>query len=133
MLISIEFKYWSTKLKIVELIWLVKKFQHIIKVVVVTFQIIIYTNYSIITNIVKQTKIIFNNISKLNFRKIKTFIYLSQYWFDVWYKLEKQHIMFNIFFKLFFNVEIIKKNVRFKLIEKHFLHNISCNRESKFY
>ena len=41
---------------------------------------------------------IFNNTNKLNFRLIKTFIYLSQYRFDVQYKLEKQYIVFDAFF-----------------------------------
>ena len=107
----IEIKYWFTKLKIVDLIWLVKKIRYIIEIVVVTFQIIIYINYSIITNIVKQTKMIFNNTNKLNFRLMRAFIYLSQYRFDVRHKLEKQHIVSNVFFKLFFNVESIKKTL----------------------
>ena len=77
MLTSIEIKYWFTKLKIVELMWLIKRIRHMIEIVNVTSQIIIYTNYSIIINIVKQTKLLFNNINKLNFWLIKTFIYLS--------------------------------------------------------
>ena len=108
---SIEIKYWFTKLKTIDLIWLVKRIRHIIEIVVVTFQIIIYIDYSITTNIVKQTKIIFNNTNKLNFRLIRAFTYLSQYQFDVRHKLEKQHIIFNAFFKLFFNVESIKKTL----------------------
>ena len=82
-----------------------------IEIIIVTFQIIIYIDYSIIINVVKQTKIIFNNTNKLNFRLIRAFIYLSQYQFDARYKLEKQYIIFNVFFKLFFNVETIKKHL----------------------
>ena len=111
MLTSIEIKYWFTKLKIVELMWLIKRIRHMIEIVNVTSQIIIYTNYSIIINIVKQTKLSFNNTNKLNFQLIKTFIYLSQYRFDVRHKLEKQYIIFDVFFKLFFNVETIKKTL----------------------
>ena len=108
---SIEIKYWFTKLKIVDLIWFVKKIRHMIEIVVVTFQIIIYIDYSITTNIVKQTKMIFNNTNKLNFQLMRAFTYLSQYRFDVRHKLEKQHIVFDVFFKLFFNVESIKKTL----------------------
>ena len=90
---------------------MIKRIRHMIEIVNVTSQIIIYTNYLIIINIVKQTKLSFNNTNKLNFWLIKTFIYLWQYWLDVRYKLEKQHIIFDVFFKLFFNVETIKKTL----------------------
>ena len=107
----IEIKYWFTKLKIIDLIWLVKKIRYMIKIVVVTSQIIIYIDYSITTNIVKQTKMTFNNTNKLNFRLIHAFTYLSQYRLDVQHKLEKQYIVFDVFFKLFFNVKSIKKTL----------------------
>ena len=41
-----------------------------------TSQIIIYINYSTIINIMKQIKLAFNNINKLNFYLIKVFTYL---------------------------------------------------------
>ena len=53
----------------------------------------------------------FNNTNKLTFRLIRAFIYLSQYRLNVQYKLEKQYIVFDVFFKLFFNVESIKKTL----------------------
>ena len=47
-----------------------------IKAVRLISQIITYTNYSTIINIMKQIKFAFNNIDKLNFRLIKIFMYL---------------------------------------------------------
>ena len=108
-LTSIEFKYWSIELKTIDLMWLIKRIRHIIEVVNVTSQVIIYTNYLIIIDIVKQTKLSFNNTNKLNFRLVKTFTYLSQYWLDVRHKSKKQYIVLDVFFKLFFNVEFVKK------------------------
>ena len=47
-----------------------------IEIVKLISQIIIYTNYSIIINIIKQIKLAFNSINKLNLRLIKIFMYL---------------------------------------------------------
>ena len=65
-----------------------------------TFQIIIYTDYSITINIVKQIKLIFNNINKFNLRLMRASIYLSQFNINVRHKSNKQHIIFNVLFKL---------------------------------
>ena len=110
-LISIEFKYWSIEFEIVELIWFIKRIRHIIEIVVTISQITIYTNHSIIIDIVKQTKLSFNNINKLNFRLIRAFTYLSQYWLNVRHKSKKQYIVFDTFSRLFFNVDVDKKKV----------------------
>ena len=71
-------------------------------------QIIIYTDYSTIINIMKQIKLAFNNIDKLNLRLIKIFTYLFQFAFDIRYKSNKQYIVSDVLLRLLFNVKSIK-------------------------
>ena len=68
----------------------------------------------------KQIKLAFNNIDKLNFYLIKVFTYLFQFVFDVRHKLNKQHIMLNVLSRLLFNVKSIKRiiNSNFDVDEK---------------
>ena len=75
-LISTESRYWLIELKTTDLIWLMKRIKHMIEAIKSISQIIIYTNYSTIINIIKQIKLAFNNINKLNLRLIKVFTYL---------------------------------------------------------
>ena len=95
-----KFKYWFIKLKIAELVWLIKKIRHMIKTSNSTSQVMIYIDYFVIINIVKQIKLSFFNIDKLNLKLIRTFIYLFQFRLNVRHKFEKQHIISNALFKL---------------------------------
>ena len=88
---------------------MIKKIRYIIEIFVFTLQVIIYTNYSIITNIVKQTKLLFNNIDKLNFQFVKISIYLFQFRLNVEHEFNKQYIVSNVLFKLFSIVDNVTK------------------------
>ena len=66
-----------------------KKIKHMIETVRSISQIIIYTNHSTIINIMKQIKLAFNSIDKLNLRLIKIFTYLFQFTFNVCHKSDK--------------------------------------------
>ena len=68
----------------------------------------------------KQIKLLFNSIDKLNLYLIKTFTYLFQFALDVRHKLNKQHIVSNVLSRLLFNVESIKWtiNLNFNVDEK---------------
>ena len=79
-----------------------------------TPQIIIYTDHSAVINIIKQIKLIFNNIDKLNLRLIRASIYLSQFSLDIRHKSNKQHIVFDVLSKLSLNVDAIKRTNDFK-------------------
>ena len=88
-------------------------------------QIIIYTNHSTIISIIKQIKLAFNNINKLNFRLIKIFTYLFQFVFNVCHKSNKQHIVLNVLSRLSFNTESIKWAINSNLdFEKKILNMI---------
>ena len=108
-LTSTEIKYWFIEFETIDLIWFVKRIRYMIDVVVAISQIIIYIDHSIITNIVKQIKLFSNSIDKLNLRFVRVSTYLSQFRLNVQHKLEKQHIVFDVFSKLFFNVDIVKR------------------------
>ena len=88
-----------------------KRIKHMIKAVKSTSQIIIYTNHLTIISIMKQIKLAFNNIDKLNLRLIKIFTYLFQFVFNVRYKSNKQHIMSNALSRLLFNAESMKRTI----------------------
>ena len=104
-----EIKYWLIELETTDLVWLVKRIRHMIDVVVAISQIIIYTDHSIITSIVKQIKLFSNSIDKLNLRLVRASTYLSQFRLDVQHKLEKQHIVSDVLSRLPFNADIVKR------------------------
>ena len=74
--ISTEIRYWFIEFETIDLIWLMKRIRHIIETTRLKSQIIIYINHSIITNIIKQIKFVFNDTNKLNFRLMRVSIYL---------------------------------------------------------
>ena len=68
---------------------------------------VIFTNHNVNIFIIKQTIFFNNNIDKLNFRLMRTFIYLSQFQLKVKYQLDKNYIVSNALFRLFFDNEQI--------------------------
>lgn len=98
MLIEFEKRYWSTKLEIVALVWMIKKIRHMIEIAIKI--IVIFTNYFASTSIARQTSLTFNNTDKLNLKLIRAFAYLSQFDLNVQYKSEKINIISNGLFRL---------------------------------
>ena len=72
-------------------------------------------------NIIKQINLLLLSINKFNFRLIKISQYLSQFKLNVRYKFDKQHIVFDILFKLI-NDLTIEKNI--SISEKNILDEI---------
>ena len=98
MLISAKERYWFIKLKMIDLVWIVKRVRHLIE----AFRhfIIVFTNHAININIAKQTTFLFNNTNKLNLCLIKVSIYFFQFRLDVRYQFDKKHVISNALFKL---------------------------------
>ena len=69
---------------------------------VVKHVIVIFTNHNVNIFIVKQTIFFSSNIDKLNFRLMRAFIYLSQFQLKIKYRLDKNYIVSNALFRLFF-------------------------------
>ena len=99
-LTNVENRYWFTKLKIIDLIWFVRRIKHMIEIFVKS-SIIIYTNHFAIVFIIQQIKLSSSSIDKLNFRLIRVSIYLSQFSLKIKYKFENQHVVSNAFSRLF--------------------------------
>ena len=82
--------------------------------------IVIFTNHAINAFITKQIILSFNNIDKLNFRLMKISIYLFQFRFDIRYRFDKRHVIFDVFFKLSTNRFFLNENESLKLKSYHF-------------
>jgi hypothetical protein len=94
----VEKRYWSTKLKMTAVVWVIKKLHHMIRAS--RHFTIIWTDHSATTVIVKQTKLITFNTDKLNLRLIRIVMYLSQFELDVRYKSERDHVISDALFRL---------------------------------
>ena len=96
-IINAKSKYWFIELKIIEIIWVLKKTRYIVETI---FDIIIiYINYDVAIDIAKQATLIIIFMNKLNFRLMRAFDYIQRFNLNIKYKLEKQHIISNVLFK----------------------------------
>ena len=124
---SAEKNYWLMKLEIVCLIWMLKKIWHIIKTV--KNETIIYTDYSAILKIVKQTSFSTLFTDKLNLYLIQIFQYIQLFNLQIFHKSDKTHLVSDIlswFFSKAFSdniellnalhVDILHENVKYTAI-----------------
>ena len=105
--ISIETRYWSIELKLIDIVWVLKKIKHFIDSFVLS--IVIYTNHDSTLKIVKQIFFIISSIEKFNFRFVRASNYIQRFNFDIRHKFDKQHIMSNALSRLINLNENIKK------------------------
>ena len=95
---SIETRYWSTKIKIVEIVWILRKIRHFIKFVVLFT--IIYIDHKAVLNITKQTIFTSSFTNKLNLRLMRVNDYIQRFDLNIRHKLNRTHIVSNTLFKL---------------------------------
>ena len=98
-LIDVEIKYWSIELKLVDIVWMLKKIKHLVDF----FEqrpTVIFTNHDATLRLVKQTSLIIAFIDKLNLRLIKAFDYIQRFEIELRHKSDKQHIVFDVFSRL---------------------------------
>ena len=130
---SVEQNYWSTKLKIANIVWIIKRVKHLIDSIK-KFSTIIYTNHSTIVSIFKQTTLITFNIDKLNFRLVRVSQYLSNFNIAIRHKSDKSNVIFDVLSKLFDKLStqsnVIDKTEIFDVLYEHFV-NLS-NHELRF-
>ncbi len=79
---------------------MIKSFQH---------STMIYIDHDVNLVITATTKLSIFNIDRLNMKLIKTFIYLSQFRFDIQYRSEKFNVLSNVLSRLF-----VTKNINFQ-------------------
>jgi hypothetical protein len=99
-LTNAESRYWSTELKMIDVVWIIKKIRHLIESSRNQLTII-FTNHSTLTEIIRQTSLSTFNIDKLNLRLVKVSQYLSTLSLDIRIKSEKFHIISNALSRLF--------------------------------
>jgi hypothetical protein len=97
-LTQVEKRYWSTKLKVVAIVWIVKKLHHMIRAS--KHLTIIWTNHSVIVSIIKQTKMNTSNTNKLNLRLVRIDMYLFQFDLNVRHKSDRDHVISNALSRL---------------------------------
>ena len=100
LLTSTKIRYWLIELKIVDIIWILKKIRYIIKASNQSIKIIIYIDHNVVFDITKQISFFTSFTNKFNFRLMKISNYIQRFNFDIRYKSNKQHIVSNVFSRL---------------------------------
>ena len=119
-------KYWSTKLKMTKLIWVIRRIRHIIETT--KYITIIFTNHFVNIFIVKQITLASININKLNLRLIRVSIYLSQFRLDIKYKFDKKHVISNVLSCFSSNNELVVVQLNSKnILDFDIYHNDVIN------
>ena len=109
---STKSKYWFTKLKIADLIWVLKKIKHLIESSK-TFDIV-YIDHETTLTIAKQTSFTTFSIDKLNLRLIRISEYIQRFDLTIKHKSEILHVMLDTLSRLFtmtLSDKQIQKNV----------------------
>ena len=130
---NVEQNYWSTKLKVADIVWIIKRVRHLIDSIK-KFSTIIYTNHSTAVSIFKQTTLVTFNIDKLNLRLIRVSQYLSSFNIVIRHKSNKSNVIFDVLSKLFDKLStqsnVIDKIEILDVLYEHFV-NLS-NHELRF-
>lgn len=92
--------YWSTELKMTDLVWLVRKTRHLIEADFNVHIALMFTNHTVVTNIARQMKLVFFNTDKLNLRLIRISQYLSQFNLNIRYRSDKIHLVSDVLSRL---------------------------------
>ena len=98
-LIDVETKYWSTDLKLVDIVWMLKTIKHLIDFFEQRFTVI-FTNHDATLKLIKQTSLNIAFIDKFNLRFIKIFDYIQRFEIELRHKSNKQHIVSDAFSRL---------------------------------
>ena len=95
---SAKIRYWSIELKIVELIWVLRKTRHLIE----SFKLltIVYIDHEVSVEIVKQTNLSTSFIDKLNLRLIRASEYIQRFLLNIRHKSKKFHVVSDVLSRL---------------------------------
>ena len=111
---------------------MLKKIKHLIDFSKQRF-IIIFTNHDAILDIIKQTNMITIFIDKFNFRLVRVFDYIQRFDFELRHKSNKQHIVFDVCFRLInFNIDVAFEKNEFDTFFTTVLMKIEKNFRKKF-
>ena len=160
-LLDAKKKYWFTKMKIVDVIWIVKKVRYFIESCKQSFTLI-FIDHSVTIELINQTSLFTFNTDKFNLRLIRVFQYFFTLLIRIRIKSERFHVIsdalsrlntkvFNdnssilknindvnfMFFKAISRKKISRWNVKFQFVNEilnvHFEKRIFFNKnERKF-
>lgn len=91
---SAEKNYWSTELKVAELVWVLRRIRNMIESIKKS-STIVYIDHFVSVSIVKQYFLTSTNTNKLNLRLVRASQYLFAFELDVRHKSDKQNIVSN--------------------------------------
>jgi hypothetical protein len=98
LLTDIKTHYWSTKLEVAKLIWVLKKTHHLIEAA--EQSTIIYTDHAAAVEIEHQFSLNTTAVKKLNLRLVRASEYLQRFRLKIQYKSEKTNIISDALFRL---------------------------------
>ena len=123
---DVEKNYWSTELKIIDIVWVVRKIRHMIESIEIS-STIIYTNHFAVVFISRQIILTISSNDKLNLRLMRTSQYLSDFNLYVRHKVDKANVMSDVLFKLQVDVFIIDKIDVLESLYEHALKFTQAN------
>ena len=125
-------KYWLIELEFADIVWMLKKIKHLIDFSKQRL-IIIFTNHDAILDIAKQINMITVFIDKLNLRFVRVFDYIQRFDVELRHKSNKQHIVFDAFFRLVsFNIDVTFEEDEFDVFFTTTLMKIEKDFRKKF-
>ena len=98
LLIDVETKYWFIELKIVDIVWMLKKTRHIVEIS--SNKTIVYIDHESALDIANQITMTTISIDKFNLRLVRASNYIQRFNFDIRHKSNKQHIVFDVLSRL---------------------------------
>ena len=96
-----EKKYWPTKLKMTNVVWMIKKIRHLIEFCKKP-PIVVFTDHAAIVELINQTFLITFNTDKFNLRLIRVFQYFFTLLIRIRIKLGRFHVISNVLSRLKF-------------------------------
>ena len=123
---DVEKNYWSTKLKVVDIVWIIRKIRHMIESIEI-FSIIIYIDHFVVVSISRQTTLTTFSSDKLNLRLVRASQYLFDFNLSVRHKVDKVNVMSDVLSKLQVDVIIIDKIDVFESLYEHILKFTQAN------
>ena len=123
---GVEKNYWSTKLKIVDIVWIIRKIKHMIESTEMS-STIIYIDHSVAVFISRQIILITFSSDKLNLRLVRASQYLFNFNLSVKHKVDKANVMSNVLSRLQIDVIIIDKIDVLESLYEHILKFTQAN------
>ena len=101
LLTSTKTRYWSTELKLAELVWVLRKIRHMIESI--KSSTIVYIDHDVALKIAKQISLTTSSTDKLNLRLIRASDYVQRFSLQIRHKSDKFHIVFDALSRLSFD------------------------------